>query len=224
MNAWALIPLISAITFAVLFAIVIQQARKEVDRRFVIFLFASAIWSLVTFLMIYNPSVSEAYLKFWNSFVIAAIPLVAVSYYHFVRAYTGKSTNWLVYLGYVFTAIILIAGFTGNVIKKAWMDHGRMFHDIAPWDYIIAAGIVPFIVLTIAMLIRRYRSSKDPSDRNRTMYLIIGWAALVLISYITPFTPDLRTLPTDHIKHPLNTIQWCGSLLDTNVDLVHYVF
>jgi diguanylate cyclase (GGDEF)-like protein/putative nucleotidyltransferase with HDIG domain len=206
MNAWALIPLFSCITFAALFFIVLQQTRKQVDRVFVIFLLSSAIWDLVTFMMIYNPSASEVYLKFWNVFVIASIPLVAVTYYHFVRTYIGENAGPLAYIGYIFVLVVLIFGLTGNVIKRAWMDNGRMFHEIAPWEFIIAAVLVPLLALTIMMLVKKYRSSQDPADRNRTMYLIIGWSITIVISYITPFTPALKVLPTDHIGNLANAL------------------
>ncbi len=206
MNLWALIPLIGFVTFTALFIIVLQQTRKHVDRVFAIFLSTSAIWSFVTFMMIRNNAASEEYLKFWNSLVIAAIPLVAVTYYHFVRSYTGKPAGLMVYLGYIFTLITLVLGLTSKIIKSAWMENGYLFHDIKPWEYILAAVLVPILALTLTMLIRKYRNSKDPADRNRTMYLIIGWSILVLISYVTPFTPVLVGLPTDHIGNIANAL------------------
>jgi len=138
--------------------------------------------------------------------VIVAIPWVAICYYHFVRASNNKPGGIGVYIGYTFVLAILGLGLAGYVVKDAYMIDGYLYHDIAPWDYVIAGILVPFLALIILMLVRRYRSSTDPTDRNRTMYLIAGWSILVVISYITPFTTALKGLPTDHLGNLANAL------------------
>ena len=208
MNLWAIIPLISCLTFTLLFILVLPQARRRVDKVFALFLFASGVWSFTSFMLVRNPYVSSPspYLIFWNVMVIVAIPWVAICYYHFVRAYNNKPGGIGVYIGYTFVLAILGLGLAGYVVKDAHMVDGFLYHDITPWDYVIAAVLVPFLALIILMLVRRYRSSTDPIDRNRTMYLITGWSLLVVISYITPFTPALKGLPTDHLGNIANAL------------------
>jgi diguanylate cyclase (GGDEF)-like protein len=206
MNLWALIPLISCLAFTVLFLLVLPQAKRRVDKVFSLFLLASGVWSFTSFMLVLNPTTSSPSLLFWNGLVITAIPWVAICYYHLVRAYNNKPGGIGLYIGYVFVLAILIFSLGGYVVKSAHMVDGFLHHDIAPWDYIIAAILVPFVTLTIIMLAKRYRSSTDPIDRNRTMYLITGWSILVLISYITPFTPALAGLPTDHLGNLANAL------------------
>ena len=206
MNLWALIPLISCLVFTALFILVLQQARKRVDKVFAIFLFASGAWSFTSFMLVLNPSTSSLSLLFWNGLVITAIPWVAICYYHFVRAYNNKPGGIGLYIGYAFVLAILALCLGGYVVKSAHMVNGFLYHDIAPWDYVIAAVLVPFLTAIIIMLARRYRSSTDPIDRNRTMYLITGWSILLVISYLTPFTPALKGLPTDHIGNLANAL------------------
>jgi len=206
MNVWAIIPLVSFIAFAILLIVVLPQAKKRENKLFAIFLFASAIWSLSVVLLIYNVNASTEYLIFVNGLVIAAIPLVVVTYYHFLRAYNNKPGGIGVYIGYAVVLAILILSFTGNVVKDAYFVGDLLHHDILPWEFILAAILTPFLALTITMLVRRYRTSTDPVDRNRTTYLITGWSILVLISFITPFTPALKTLPTDHIGNLINAL------------------
>lgn len=204
MNYWAIIPLVSCIAFAALFVIVLQQAQRRIDRIFSIFLFASAVWSLVAFLLLYNPSASSTYLVFWNGLVITAIPWVVVAYYHFIRAYDNRPGGFGVMIGYAGVLTILILSIKGYVVRSAWFEDLNLLHDIKPWDYILAGILVPYLTMIILTLVRRYRHSEDAIDRNKTLYLMSGWCLLLVISYITPFTPALVGLPIDHIGNMMN--------------------
>ncbi len=211
MNLWAIIPLISSLVFAVLVVLVLQQAKRWVDRVFAIFLSVSAVWSFSSFMLTRVPdtevqtSISQP-LIFWNVMVITAIPAVAVCYYHFVRAYNNKPGGIGLYIGYALVGAVLVLGLSGNVVNSAHMVDGFLHHDIGPWAYILMAILLPFLTIALFMLAKRYRSSADPTDRNRTMYLIVGWSANVIIGYITPLTPALAGLPTDHIGNLANAL------------------
>ncbi len=154
----------------------------------------------------HNTSATTDYLIFWNGLVIAAIPLVVVSYYHFIRAYNNRKAGPGVWLGYTIVAVIIILSFTGYVVRDAYFIGSLLYHDIFYWDFILAAILIPFLSLIIIQLYRRYKNSNDPTDRNRTSYLILGWSILVIISYITPFTPSLKTLPIDHVGNLINAL------------------
>ena len=206
MNLWALIPLISCLTFTALFILVLLQAKRRVDRVFALFLFASGVWSFTSFMLIFNPSASSQHLIFWNELVIAAIPWLVVSYYHFVKAYNNKPGGIGLYLGYAFVLTILALCLGGYVVKSATLVDGFLYHDIKPWDYVIAGILVPILALAMWRLVQRYRSSTDSTDRNRTAYLMTGWSILLVISYITPFTPALAGLPTDHLGNLANAL------------------
>ncbi len=108
MNLWALIPLISCVCFIILFLSVLPQVRKRIERIFALFLFASMIWSFTAVMLLHNTSASTNYLIFWNGLVIAAIPLVVVSYYHFIRAYNNKKAGIGVWIGYTIVFVIII--------------------------------------------------------------------------------------------------------------------
>jgi diguanylate cyclase (GGDEF)-like protein len=195
----------------VLVVLVLQQAKRWVDKVFAIFLSVSAIWSFSSFMLTRSndtevqTAVSQS-LVFWNIMVIAAIPAVAICYYHFVRAYNNKSAGILVYIGYALVGVVMALGFSGYVVKSAFMENGFLHHDIGYWAYILMCILMPFLILALIMLARRYRTSTDPTDRNRTMYLIVGWSINVFIGYITPLTPTLAGLPTDHIGNLLNAL------------------
>jgi diguanylate cyclase (GGDEF)-like protein/putative nucleotidyltransferase with HDIG domain len=191
------------LSFAVLFVLVLQQAKTRVDKIFTIFLFASAIWSFTSF-MLTSSFFTGKNLNLWNEFVYPAIPCVVVSYYHFVRVYNNKPGGAIVFLGYGFVIAALVLALKGYVVRNAQLINGFIYHDIHPWDYVEACVLVPILIATIVMLVQRYRHSEDPIDRNKTAYLISGWGILLLISYVTPFTPALYGLPIDHIGNLAN--------------------
>jgi diguanylate cyclase (GGDEF)-like protein len=205
-NLWGIIPLVSSIVFATLFVLVLQRAKKRTDRIFAIFLFASAIWGFTSFMLVFNPNASTEYLIFWNGLVIAAIPWAAISYYHFVRTYNNRPAGIGVYIGYTVVITNLIFNLSGFVVQDASLVNGYLYHDIRNWDLMLSAVLAPFIFLALYMLVQRYRHSTDPVDRNRTMYLITGWVVLMLFGYITPLTPALAGLTTDHFGNLGNAL------------------
>jgi diguanylate cyclase (GGDEF)-like protein len=204
MNFWAIIPLFSFITFAALVALVLQQAKRRVDRVFALFLAASALWSFTSFMLVYDPT--STHLLFWNSMVIVTIPWAVVCYYHFVRAYNNKPGGIGLYIGYALVLVVLGFALSGNVVKSAYFVNGFLHHDIGPWPYIIGVILAPFLTAAVVMLVQRYRNSTDPVDRNRTMYLIVGSGIAMAVTYINPFTPVLAGLPTDHLGNLANAI------------------
>ena len=224
MNLWALIPLISCVCFIVLFLSVLPQAKKRIERIFALFLFASMIWSFTAVMLLRDTSASSEYLTFWNGMVITAMPLVVVTYYHFILAYNNKKANVGVWIGYSIVLIILGLALSGYVVKDAYFTGNLLYHDIYYWDYLLAAILIPFLSLIILLLYRRYKNSVDPTDRNRTSYLIFGWSLLVLISYITPFTPSLKTLPVDHIGNLINALIISYTIFKFNLLNIQMVF
>ncbi len=206
MNLWAIIPLISSLTYAALVILVLQQAKRRVNKVFALFLLASGVWSFTSFMLVYNNSASSQHLVFWNAMVIATIPWVAVCYYHFVRAYNNKPGGIGLYIGYALVLIVLPLSLGGYIVNSATLVNGYLYHDIGPWVYILMAILMPFLAITMWMLTQRYRSSTDPTDRNRTMYLMTGWSLSVVFGYITPLLPALAGLPTDHIGNLANAL------------------
>lgn len=204
MNMWAIIPLVSFLTYAALAAIVLQQAGRRANKAFILFLSASGVWSFTSFMLVSNPY--PQHILFWNVMVIAAIPWVAVAYYHFVRSYNNKPGGIGVYIGYGLVLGVLAFGFSGNMVQSAYFVNGFLYHEIGPWPYILGGILFPFLLTAMLMLVRRYRNSTDPADRNRTMYLIAGSGLVILVTYVNPFTPVLAGLPTDHLGNLANAL------------------
>ena len=203
-NAWAIIPLVASIVYVILLLLVLQDTEKKASRYFAYFLSVAAFWGFSSFMLVFNPEATPGQLQFWNEMVVVAIAWIGVAYYHFVRIYINKSGGLWVYLGYGFTIAILGLALNGTVVSNVSLDNGYIVHDIRPWDLIIGSVVAPFVISGAYMLLRRYRQSNDPVDRNRTIYLLLGSGALIILSYLTPFTPALAGLTTDHIGNIIN--------------------
>ncbi|PVV84324.1 diguanylate cyclase [Dehalogenimonas alkenigignens] len=203
-NGWAVIPLVASVVYIILLFMVAQDSERRANRFFAYFLGVGAFWSFSSFMLVFNSAASPGYLQFWNEIVVVAIAWVSIAYFHFVRAYNNQSGGIWIWIGYAFTLILLGLALAGEVVSNVRLVDGYLFHDIRPWDLIVGGFIAPFIAAGMIMLIRRYRTSTDPVDRNRTIYLIIGSGALILFSYITPFMPALAGLTTDHLGNIAN--------------------
>jgi len=204
MSIWAVIPLVSFIIFAGLAVVIFQQQRTRVNRTFAIFLIASSVWSFLSFIMHLNTYPQHTLL--WYQLMIPMIPWTAVSYYHFVRAYTNKPGGIGLYLGYSFVVAILALSLNGYIAKYAYIANGVLYQDLGFSLYIMGGVTSIILISSILMLVNRHRSSFDPTDRNRTMYLIIGAIIVITVTYVCNFTPAISGLSIDHIGNIANAL------------------
>ena len=161
MSIWAVIPLVSCLIFASLAVVAFRQERTPVIRAFSLFLIANSVWSFFSFLLHLNAQ--PQYSLLWNQLLIAAIPWVAVSYYHFVRAYNNREDSIGLYLGYGFIVAILVLSLNGYLVEYAYVIDGVLFHDIGFSVYIIGGVSSFFLINAVLMLAKRHRTSFDRS-------------------------------------------------------------
>jgi len=204
MNIWAAIPLVSCLTYAALAVVVLQQARKRVNRVFALMLFASGVWSFTSFMLHLNAYPQQALL--WNQLLVAALLWTAVSYYHFVRAYTNKPGGISSNLGYACVLALLALSLSGYVVKYSYVVNGVLYHELGFSLYIIGGVSFIFSIAAMLMLINRYRSSTDPTDRNRTIYLIAGSGIVIVVGYFCNLMPAIAGLSLDHLGNLANAL------------------
>jgi len=202
MSMWAVIPLVSCLIFAGLAIVILRQDGRRVNRVFALFLIASSVWSFTSFMLHLNAYPQQALL--WNEILVAALLWTAVSYYHFVRAYNNKSGGVGLYIGYGSVFTVLALSLSGYIVKYAYVVNGVLYHSLGFSLYIIGGVSAVFLIGAALMLINRYRSSFDPTDRNRTMYLVIGSAIVIVSSYICNLTPSIAGLSIDHVGNIAN--------------------
>jgi len=206
MNPWSIIPLVSCAAYAALLMLVLQQAKRRLAKIFALFIFPSGVWSFTSFMLTSGFYTSTQALNLWNSTLIAAVIWSILAYYHFLRAYSNKPAGIVVYTGYAFVLATLLLAVTGNVARDVHLVGGYLYHDMGPWLVILMATLMPLLGLTMWMLVKRYRRSTDPIDRNRTMYLLVGWGIVAVYSPINANVPLLALLPTDHLGTLANAL------------------
>ncbi len=203
MNVWAIIPLISCIAHAILLAVILLNPRRRVHNVFAVYLGVAAFWSFTSFMMHMSTSPERALL--WNEILVIAMLGTLLTYYHFVRSYTNKPAGIGLYVGYALLVPFAVLCLSGNIVQYAYVVDGVLYHDLGASLYFIGGGSLIFIAAVIFQLSQKYRSSIDPLDRNRTMYLIVGWGILVAFTY-TNLIENLAGLSLDHIGNLANAM------------------
>jgi diguanylate cyclase (GGDEF)-like protein len=214
MTTWAIIPLVTCVLYVILFVAALQQIRKRANKIFAYYLGIAAFWSFTAFVLHLNAPPEQTII--WNQILVVALVWTLIAYYHFVRAYTDRPGGIGLYLGYA--VVLLTAGFSfsGHIVKYSQVIDGTLDHDLGKSLYFISAVSLTFVVAVMLLLVRKYRSSTDPIDRNRMMYLILGWSILVLFT-LTNNVPVLAGLPLDHIGSLINALIICYAITRLNL-------
>jgi diguanylate cyclase (GGDEF)-like protein len=150
-------------------------------------------------------STSSGQALLWNEILVIAMLWTLLAYYHFVRSYTNKPAGIGLYVGYALLVPFAALCLSGYVVQYSYVIEGVLHHDLGISLYLIGAVSLIFIVAVIFQLSQKYRSSIDPLDRNRTMYLIAGWGILVAFTY-TNLIETISGLSLDHIGNLANAV------------------
>jgi len=204
LNIWAAIPLVTCVFYVILFIFVLQQVQRKPNKIFAFYVGIAAFWSFSSF-MLHLDGVPEEQTLLWNQILVVALIWTLITYYHFVRSYTNKPGGIGLYVGYFILAIVAVLTFSGNIVKYSYVANGTLYHNLGASLYFIMAFLLIFAGAIFIQLIRKYRSSTDPIDRNRTMYLLAGWSVLATLT-TTNGIPTLDELPLDHMGSLINAL------------------
>ena len=203
MTIWALIPLITCLTYIVLLVLTLSSIKRRINKVFAFYLGVAAVWSFTSFMLHLNAFPQQALL--WNELLVAALVCTLITYYHFIRAYINKTTGMGTYLGYLLVLVLAGLCLSGYIVQYSYVIDGVLYHSLGISIYFIGAVCIIFIGAGLYQLIKKYRSSIDPIERNRTMYLMVGWSILMLLSY-SNLIPAVAGLPLDHIGSLINAL------------------
>ncbi len=204
MTVWSIIPLVTCSAYLVLLIFALQQAHNRANRMFAVYLGIAAFWSFTAF-MLHMDGVPASQTLFWNQMLVVALVGTLIAYYHFVRAYTNKPGGIWLYAGYVLLAVITALSFTGNIVEYSYVENGVLVHELGMSLYVIMTISLTYTAAVLYQFIRKYRTSTDPIERNRTMYLITGWVMLAILTMTNAF-PKAAQLPLDHIGSLINAL------------------
>ncbi len=203
MTVWALIPLITCLAYIILLMLTLPSINRRVNRIFAYYLAVAATWSLTSFILHLNTIPRLA--LFWNELVTVALVWTLIAYYHFIRAYSDKPPGKAVYIGYAMFMVLTVLSLNGYIVKYAYVIDGVLVHSLGTSLYLIGAISAAFIGGGIYTLVKRYRTSIDPVERNRTWYLIVGWSILMTLGY-SNLIPPVAGIPLDHIGSLANVL------------------
>jgi len=204
LNTLALIPLLASCFYLILLAIASQRAGNRTGKLFAYYLGIAAFWSFTSFMLHLNAPASQTI--FWNKILVVALIWTLVAYYHFALGYTERRPGLPLYLAYAALAIMALLSFSGHAVEYSRVVDGVVDYLLyLPATLFIGITGLSFSALVISLLVIKYRRSTDPKERNRTMYLFVGWGILVLLTY-TNFIPSLKNLPLDHIGNLINAL------------------
>ncbi len=203
MNVYSLVPLISVLAYLALTGLVLRYPQRRAHREFALYLFSAMLWSFSSFMLHADFFPERAY--FWNGFLIVVLVWMTVNYYHFVRAFVGKSPGALVVLSYIFLFSFSIAMAQGDILKSAYVEDGILYHELGLWLQGIALITLALAGGALALLHQYYRSLQDPISRTRVVYLLLALATVLLFSS-SNLVPSLGKFPIDHAGNLLSAL------------------
>jgi len=142
---------------------------------------------------------------FWNEALTVALVWTLITYYHFIRVYTDRTSGRELLVGYCILIILAVLCFKGYIVQYAYVTDGVLYHSLGNSIYFIGAATLLPIAAGLGLLIKKYKDSTDPADRNRTMYILIGWSVLMILSY-SNLIPAVAGFPLDQIGSLVNVL------------------
>jgi len=202
-NIWALIPLVTFLTYLGLLILTIPSLDKRINRVFARYIGIAAVWSFASFMLHLNAVPQHA--LFWNQLLPGTLVWTLIAYYHFIRAYANKRAGMSVYVGYMMAFGLMALSLRGYIVKYSYVENGILHHDLGRSLYFIGAISLTYVFAGLWELIKIHRKSPDMVERNRSRYVLAGWSILMLFGY-SNLIPALDGLPLDHIGSLANIL------------------
>ena len=203
MNIYALIPLISVISYIALIGFVLTRPLARVHKVFIFYLSVSMLWSFNSFVI--HADFFPTQTLWWNRILIILGASIPVVFYHFVRVFFNKATGKGTYLGYALLTAFAIFISQGGILKSSYVIDGILYHELDASLYLLTILLTVFIVLAIFHLIQGFRQATNPRQRNRIGYLLAAISMWILF-VVTNFVPSLANYSIDHIGNIANAL------------------
>lgn len=210
----ALIPLLAAMLYGVLFLVVTlsKPSTKIQERRiFREYLLAMLLWSVSAFLILIG--IGGVVFEFRLMAASALGSMVAI--FRFVQTVLGRRWRWAVWVYLYAAAAMTITMFTNWVVVSASVQAGELNYEFAPQFALVVGPGSGLYIFSLIQLMRGYGESGDPLQRNRLRYLIIG-LGLVIVSSMVNFTP-LGRYPIDIAGNGINALLIAYAILRHNL-------
>ena len=143
MNIYALIPLISVISYIALIGFVLTRPLARVHKVFIFYLSVSMLWSFNSFVI--HADFFPTQTLWWNRILIILGASIPVVFYHFVRVFFNKSTGKGTYLGYALLIAFAIFISQGGILKSSYVIDGILYHELDASLYLLTILLTVFI-------------------------------------------------------------------------------
>lgn len=156
-----------------------QHLRSHSHQIFSLFLVSMGLWAFTIFGMRASPTLEQALP--WEKAIFVVLPIVSVSFYHFVILFTRtRGREWGLLLAYfsipLFASLmptdLLVAG-----MREMWYGHGFISGPLLPLYMLIYYGIV---IIALVRVAKAYRIAESSLEKNRYLYVAIGVSLCLL--------------------------------------------
>ena len=198
-----------AIAFTVdilLVSAVILFGTARLKKPFIIFLLSAAVWSFFSFMS--NQSIPFEQAVFWGRFVAFFAIIQAVLYAYFVTTYVGnkKATRYVISLGIVLAIVVGVLVASGHIPQNFLpQENGIVFKEYGSMMLLLGPAGITFLIISLALLIKHYRGVRNPEEKNRTAYLLLGISLLLAFGVFYTVRP-MHEYTTDQVGHLANAL------------------
>ena len=191
---YELLPLLSFIFNIFLLSLILRSDWKSLRNRvFSLLLFTMGLWVLTIFGMRTSPHPDGAELALiWEKTAVVMVLGVSVLFYHFYLLYTrtraiGNALPVFYSVWVIFAGLIVFGGAVDHVEEVAlyggYVGWSARFTTLGV--LVLALGYIPALLGTYNLL-RHYKTSRSPEEKNRTLYVVVG-AVLSLLGATSDF-------------------------------------
>lgn len=156
-----------------------QHLRSHLHQIFSLFLISMGLWAFTIFGMRASPTLEGALP--WEKATFVVLPIVSVSFYHFVRLFTGtRGRGWSLLLAYLSIPLFISLAPTDLLVagmREMWYGHGFIPGPLLPLYMFIYYGIV---IIALVRVAKAYRISESSLKKTRYLYVAIGVSLLLL--------------------------------------------
>ncbi len=197
MNIHSLLPLIAAIAYIPLFAILIANRpwRKQHKLLFVV-LTGAMLWSIGSFLL-RSDFLVEYRIHLFRITICACIWFI-VQLYWFLRLLIGRDGGVGLWIGYTLLLAFVIASFLGYIPRSISFSDSLIAPDFGLWILLLAVPMLVLPSLFAYAAIRKFRISTKPEERNLFYYLFLT-VGLLLTFTLLNFTQFGKEFPIAHL-------------------------
>ncbi|MBN2462720.1 MAG: diguanylate cyclase [Dehalococcoidia bacterium] len=204
MNIYAIPPLLAAIAYIPLLAILLaNRPWNRQQRLFAWFLIAAVLWSGSDILLRGDFFMQD---KFLLAKVVACTFTLAAAQFHcFVSSYYPPNKSRWLPLAYTSLAIVLFLVAIDYMPEDIIFVDGKLYPEYGNGVFLMGLPLVILTVRSVHILWQQFRTSDDPVLRNQMVYLLLSIGILVAAVF-TVFIPWGNEVPISHIGNLINAV------------------